>query len=242
MRMTRSWLLPCWILTVMIARLAYAGPVQAQDAYFPELVFLPLDKDVNSIIDDMTSVHLRAMNEPSLWKLSRQKRTANVYRFLWLQPLGQHPICIRLTQAGEDYGLHVGSHDGASGITAGRLTLNKDLKLNKQLGDKLIELIGKSRFWTTPVMVKEDGAIADGDVIVIEGVKDGRYHVIDRGGTSSGESLKAFCRELLRLADEPVMLRAWDRSRQIERMSPSYRPEPPQTEDRGAPYAGTDAP
>ncbi len=60
------------LVVVVAVLLSAAHSVEAQEAYFPELVFLPKNKDVNSIIDDMTPVHLKAMKEPSLWKLSRE--------------------------------------------------------------------------------------------------------------------------------------------------------------------------
>jgi hypothetical protein len=229
------------LMTTMVLLLADANRARAQEPYFPELVFLPKDKDVNSIIDRMTSVHLKAMTEPSLWKLSQTDRTANVYRLLWLA-WGEHPICIRLTRTGEAYALHVAGHDGPPGITAGRQTLNKDVKLSGQQGKSLVGLLERTSFWASPVEVKESRGIADGDRIVIEGIKHGKYHVIDRAGLATGEPYKAFCRSMLELADEPSVLKAWDRFREGERKSPGYRPEPPQTEDRGDSEPDADAP
>jgi hypothetical protein len=123
------------LIVVIVLFLGDAHAVKAQEPYFPELVFLPKNKELNSIIDDMTLVHLKA--------------------------------------------------------------------------------------------------IADGDGIVIEAVKDGKYHVINRAGSATGESFKEFCRSLLELADEPAVLKAWNRFRDEEHTSPGYRPEPPQTEDQG---------
>lgn len=186
----------------------------------------------------MKTVHLKAMKEPSLWKSSQKDRTTTNYRFLWLAT-NEHPICIRLTRTDRAFVLHVARHDGPPGITAGQLTVNKDVKLSVQQGEMLVARLQKSKFWTSPVSVKESGGIADGDVIVIEGMNEGKYHVIVRAGSTTGESYKTFCRSLLELADEPDALKAWDRFRQGERKSPRYRPEPPQTEDLGEPPSGT---
>lgn len=219
------------IITIVVF-LSDACPVKGQEPYFPELAFLPKNKEVNSLIDDMTSVHLKAMKESSLWKLSQKDRTATGYRFLWLAS-GEHPICIRLTRTGRTFALHVARHDGRPGIRAGRLTINKDVKLSVQQGERLIARVEKTKFWTSPVEVKESRGLADGDRIVIEGVNDGKYHVLSRAGSATGESYKEFCRSLLELAAELDVLKAWDRFRQEERTSPGYRPEPPQTEDQG---------
>ena len=241
MRMTGTRSTMRLLMTLMVGLLATVRHAQAQEPYFPELVFVPKNKDVNSIIDDMTSAHLKAMKEPSLWRLSQKDRKAKDYRFLWLAS-GEHPICIRLTQIGGSFVLHVAGHDGPPGITAGRQTLNKDVKLSGQQGKRLVGLLERTTFWTSPVEVKESRGIADGDRIVIEAVKDGKYHVVSRAGSATGETYKAFCRSLLELADEPGVLRAWDRFRHGERKSPDYRPEPPQTEDRSDSEPDADAP
>ena len=232
MRLTKPTFTMQTLVVVVLMFLGDAHRAKAQEPYFPELVFLPKDKDVNSIIDDVTTVHLKAMKEPSLWKLSQKDRSSTVYRFLWLAT-GEHPVCIRLTRTGGTFALHVARHDGPPGTTAGQLTTNKDVKLSVQQGEKLIARLQQTKFWTSPVEVKESRGIADGDRIVIEGVEHGKYHVISRTGSTTGESYKAVCRSLLELADEPDVLKAWDRFRQGERKSPGYRPEPPQTEDQG---------
>jgi bifunctional DNA-binding transcriptional regulator/antitoxin component of YhaV-PrlF toxin-antitoxin module len=118
-------------------------------------------------------------------------------------------------------------------MTAGKLTTNKYVNLSVQQGEKLIARLQQTKFWTSPVEVKENLGIADGDRIVIEGVEDGKYHVISRAGSRTGESYKAFCRSLLELADEPTDLKVWDSARQGERKSPGYQSEPPQTEYQG---------
>jgi hypothetical protein len=222
----------CLLLVVVAVFQAVAHPVIAGEPYFPDLVFFPKNQEVNSIVVAVTAVHLEAMKEPSLWKLSQKDRTATAYRLLWLAS-GEHPICIRLTRAGATFALHVGGHDGHPGITAGRQTLDKNVKISVQQAERLVVRLQKTKFWTSPVEVKESRGKADGDVIVIEGVNEGKYHVVRRAGSAAGELSKEFCRSLLELADEPDVLEVWDRFRKDERKSPRYRPEPPQTEDQG---------
>lgn len=205
---------------------------EEQEKYFPDLVFCPRNKAHNAIVVELTDVHLKAMKEPSLWKLSQLDRKATVYRFLWLAT-NEHPICIRLTKTGDNYRLHVARHDGPPGDTAGRLTVDKEVKIEAEQGERLVELLEKSSFWNAPVSVKESRGRADGDRLVIEGVKNGKYHVVDRAGSIAGESFQKFCRGLLEPADEPIVIKSWDNFRKSERERPDYRPEPPQTEDLG---------
>lgn len=222
-----------WLLILAIVGLGLDPRSSWADGeYFPKLAFLPANPEVNDIIDSMTSVHLQAMREPSLYLQARREPAARVYRFLWLAT-GEHPIAVRLTGAGATFSLHVARHDGPPGIKAGKLTTDRDIRLSEAQGRRLVELIERTKFWTAPAEVEENRGIADGDGIVIEGIKDGSYHVIDRAGSAAGESYKAFCRSLLELAGEPATIRDWDRRRREERSSQGYRPEPLETEDRG---------
>ncbi len=214
--------------------------VDAQEPYFPELVFFPKDKELNSIVDDMTQGggfhpgrqrrNRRSGNCPR-----RLPDLATVYRFLWLAA-GQHPICMRLTRNDGVFVIHVTQHDGPPGLTAGRLTLSKDVKLGVQESETLVARLQKTTFWTSPVEVKESRGLADGDRIVIEAAKGGKYHVIDRLRVrlqkrhTRRDSVDPCSNYPMR----PEMLKAWERFRESERKSPEYRPDPPETEDQGA--------
>ena len=205
----------------------------AQEPYFPDPVFFPRDKELNAIVVEQLSVHLKAMKEPSLWKVSQDDCTATVYRFLWLAT-NENPVCVRVSKTGGAYSLHVARHDGSPGSTAGKITVDKEVTLSAKRWEGLISRLERTRFWVAPPEVKESRGIADGDTIVIEGIKGGRYHVIDRAGSSTGASYKAFCRHLLELAESGA-LKSWDRFRESERKSDYYRPEPSETEDHGGP-------
>ncbi len=222
-------------LLILIALiLGLAKSANAEDPYFPALAFFPKDRDLNEIVVDLKAVHLRAMKEPSLWMLSQRDRDATVYRFLWLAT-GQHPISLRLERVGEDDLLHVARHDGPPGLTAGRMDLDRWIKVDARRARKIIARLEATRFWTAPAEVKESRGRGDGDVFLIEGAKDGRYHVIDRAGSTSGDAYREFGRSLLERADLPDALRDWDEYRQRERRRPGYRPAPPETEDDGGP-------
>lgn len=205
--------------------------VNAQERYFPELIFFPKNKVLDGFVSDHLTLQLKAVKEPSLWELSRANRSVISYRFFWLAT-GEAPICMRLNQSGQDFTMHVASHNGPPGQTVGRITLNKDVQISRNQREHILGLLRKTTFWTAPVEVKETRGIADDDVILIEGVAGGKYHVVDRTGSTTGEGYKAFCRALLELA-KPDLVKTWDRRRESERKSPDYCPEPPETEDQG---------
>jgi hypothetical protein len=222
----------CWLLVVLSMHFALiASCEQAKERLFPELAFFPKSKDLNAIVDEHLTLQLGALKQPSLWNISQRDHTAQAFRFLWLAT-NEHPICVQITKSGEMISLHVAEHDGGPGQTTGKAIVDRNLNLPAKEWERLVDLVDKSRFWASPAEVKESRGIADGDGIVIEGIKEGRYRVIDRTGSTTGEHYKSLCRFMLELAKSD-MTNVWDRWRQMERNSPDYRPEPSQTEDLG---------
>ncbi|WP_165071084.1 hypothetical protein [Paludisphaera rhizosphaerae] len=232
MRAERVGMRAAFTTALIVASLMVVDRSVAQDAYFPPLIFAPKVEGLNNLIDELTTINLRALKEPSLWKLSRENRTVVSYRFLWIAA-NEHPMSLRLTRSGDDVVLNVKSHDKPPQATEARLRLDKELKLKFDEGRRIVDSLEKTKFWKAPVSVKEGRGIGDGDVIVIEGVRNGEYHVIDRAGCTTGESYKAFCRAILNAAGEPNALKTWERIRQAERKSPDYVAEPSETEDLG---------
>jgi hypothetical protein len=203
----------------------------AQEDFFPPLISYPKSEASNDLSAQHISTHLKALGEPSLWKASQKDASARSYRFLWLAT-GEHPICVRVSRAGDAVSLRVSRHDGSPGIVAGKLSLERTEALNLKQWDRLDELVEKSKFWSAPASVKETRGIADGDSLTIEGIRAGTYHVIDRAGLTTGEAYKSVGRYMLGLARSDAIA-AWDRRRDRERNTPGYRVDPPETEDLG---------
>jgi len=204
----------------------------AQEPYFPEHAFFPDVEGLNGLVADLTSDQLRAMGEPSLWKFANANPDAEAYRFLWLAPR-RHPTCFRLVREGDAITMHVSGHDGSPGSQVGRKTIDKHIKLDRDQWDRAVERIERSKFWDLPAEIVETRGIGDGDRIVIEGARKGKYHVIDRSGTTAGDRSLSFCRHMIDIAAEIGSLESWDQLRLNDKRSPDYRPEPSQTEDRG---------
>jgi len=204
----------------------------AHEPYFPEHAFFPDVKGLNWLVDDMTSDQLRAMGEPSLWKFANANPDAEAYRFLWLASR-RHPICFRLVREGDAITMHVSEHDGSPGSQVGRKNIDKQIKLGRDQWDGAVDLIEKSKFWDLSAEIVETRGMGDGDRLVIEGARKGKYHIIDRSGTTAGDRCLSFCRHMIDLAAEIGSLESWDRLRLKDKRSPDYQPEPSQTEDRG---------
>jgi hypothetical protein len=221
----------CVLIVLSMIFTSSPSLVLADEPLFPPLAFLPKNRELNAIVDEHLTLQLKAIKKPSLWAISQRDHTAQALRFLWLAA-NEEPICVQIVKSGETISLNVAQHDGSPGFTAGKATVNKNLNLSIKEWEKLVDLVDKSAFWASPTEVKESRGIADGDGIVIEGVREGKYHVVNRAGSTTGERYKSLCRTMLELAKSD-MIKAWDRWRQRERNLPNYRPEPSQTEDLG---------
>ena len=103
----------------------------APDSYFPPGAFaigdLPIGRgDISGKLAKWFSEHLRAMDEPSLWAMSRDDRHAVVYRFLWLPTWGR-PVSVRIERLGDEATLSLVQLDGSGGYDPGEIAVDKDV-------------------------------------------------------------------------------------------------------------------
>jgi hypothetical protein len=133
------------------------------------------------------SQYLTAMNEPALKVLAKKDRTTTVYRFLWL-PSFHDPISVRFVKS-------------ARGVTRTtvRLKLDHEYKpvqvvarrsaeLTPAQWERIAKQLVKARFWDLQRSQREPfgGFTVDGHILVIEGVNEGRYHVVQRSNPPGG--------------------------------------------------------
>lgn len=131
----------------------------------------------SNYVNKAYSKQLSAMNEPSLLELSK-KSHLKIYRFLWLRTF-HHPISIRLTIKGDGTGELVAKMtSGAGGYEPGVLETNNVLQITKQKVLDFQKQIEKIAFWEMKSKIELGGL--DGARWIIEGVKDGKYHLVDR--------------------------------------------------------------
>ncbi|HEX2269944.1 MAG TPA: hypothetical protein VHH35_10430 [Pyrinomonadaceae bacterium] len=105
---------------------------------------------------------------------------AEVYRLLYL-PSFEHPTSIRIWRNGNQYQMTV-KQLSAELATEGRpehLVLNATRSLTVEEWNKFQELLNKSNFSSMKsIDVREPGL--DGVSFLLEGKRDGKYHVVDR--------------------------------------------------------------
>jgi hypothetical protein len=186
--------------------------------YFPSGVF---DTYTHSSNDKWYACTLAALREPSLFAM-RNDKSAEVYRFLWL-PSFHRPISVRLIINVEGTGTivtrSVDTHAGLLTKPAsdtGKLIIDTTTAVDKaQVQDVLGQLQGLA-FWSMPSEKEEASpqssgtptlrvAGVDGSQWVLEGVRRGEYHVVDRWSPHD-DAYSRVCKHLLGLANVDAAL------------------------------------
>jgi hypothetical protein len=163
--------------------------------YFPKNTFTDGWENSDAFFNEWYAGHLKAMGEKSLIKVSDQN--PEIYRFLWLRTF-HHPIFVRVERtSAHSFDLISKELSGAGDYEPGRVLRTAKHSLTEDEWCEFIQLLNKSNYWKMPAFLDERGF--DGSEWILEGVKDGRYHVVSRWSPDSGEYREA-CIYLLKLS------------------------------------------
>jgi hypothetical protein len=177
---------------------AVALALRSQPQYFPETT-----ADVPAPLDEFEvkwySKHLAAMQEPSLWRLGTSDPAGTAYRFLEL-PSFAHPIGIRVAKTDAGATLRLVVLDGLGGYLPGGIGIERTVAINPERWNELERLIAKCNFWEmdTEEQIPDGEAIVrhDGTRYIVEGIMDGRYHVVNRDEEEAYGQLREFLHDL----------------------------------------------
>jgi hypothetical protein len=160
--------------------------VSAQETYFPKGA-LASDARGDSFRAGWYSQHLKALQEPSLLELG-QDSSFQSYRFIWLRTF-HHPVVVRINIMPDGTGdLTVKVADGAGGYDPGKIIENTSHTLKREDIAIFEERISATGFWRLPSYQEDKNRVhLDGSQWIIEGIKDGKYHVVDRWTPAKGE-------------------------------------------------------
>lgn len=120
---------------------------------------------------------LESMSEPKLPSLTKDPN-AVVYRLLILPNYG-NPMAVRVTKHETIYRVSARRLDGRGGYDAGKLVESKEVELSADDSKTLERLVRNLNFFQ--LTTDDDVSICDGDEWVLEGVSQGKYHLIVRG-------------------------------------------------------------
>lgn len=149
-------------------------PRTADVIYFPPGTFHPDNTAADDHVRQWYGGHLTAMGEPSL----HQARTTGIeaYRFLHL-PTWDHPVAVRIETRGSTIELTHRVLSGQGGYEPGTLTTDTTRVATAAELDSVRRALATADFWNLPTRAE---AGLDGEQWIIEAVRDGRYHVVDR--------------------------------------------------------------
>jgi hypothetical protein len=143
-----------------------------------------LDRKGDNFRANWYSTQLRALREPSLLHLAG-KPLSQSYRFLWLRTFN-HPVAVRIDIKPDGTAtLAIKVASGAGGYAPGTLIENTTRALSNTEVNRFLALVDRVNFWSAPNPV-DDQTGTDGSQWIIEGVRDGKYHVVDRWMPKSG--------------------------------------------------------
>ena len=154
------------------------------EPYFPKGAFSN-DSHHDLFSAKWYSKHLKALAEPSLLQLSKNPSLES-YRFVWLRTF-HHPVIVRLdirADGARELTSKVGS--GAGGYEPGHLVENTSRPLTWEQTNRFLLSIKRSQFWELPSYENSGMAGLDGSQWIIEGIKAGKYHLVDRWSPTKG--------------------------------------------------------
>jgi len=130
---------------------------------------------------------LIAMQEPSLMEISKTRQQVDIYRFLLMRTF-DHPVCIRIEISNSgDATVYKKVTSGKGGYYPGNLLVSETRNITKNDVQALLKQINETKLWELqssdfPVY-KKDGEnwliTTDGSSWIFEGLKDGKYQLIE---------------------------------------------------------------
>jgi hypothetical protein len=160
---------------------------------------------------------LKSMDEPGICAAQARFEGLESYRFLWMRSF-HRPILIEVTfSSNSDVRAVYKELDGAGGYELGQLakvlTIDVDELLLQEVEDaELVEAIVESiretsqiQFWDLSSRVDNGSIRLDGANWLVEGVRGGKCHLVERWSPSPGEELRTFAEQLIRLSGQQFL-------------------------------------
>ncbi len=141
--------------------------------------------------------YLKPMKEPSLGELSRKDYSATAYRFLWL-PSFHDAISVRLVKSGDGAILHTVRLTIKNGYEPDKIIAAKSVKMSSGQWQRIARQAEKAKFWEMSSHERArpgDPEIMDGDLLIVEGVRNGKYHWVLRHSPPGGDFVD-LCRDM----------------------------------------------
>jgi hypothetical protein len=135
------------------------------------------------------------MEEPSL--SCGSLAGTQTYRFVWLRTF-DNPIAVRIFDRGGHYHLEAVILDGAGGYRPGRVSRRVTKQLSQEEWQSVLARLEAVQFWKMPTREDEPFRGKDGAQWIVEALRKGHYHVVDRW--SGAEDIESVGKLFLDLA------------------------------------------
>lgn len=134
----------------------------------------PIIKDLSDFTNDWYSQELLALDEEAIYTSKGQ-----IYRFSCFPSFSDQVVVrIEINNYGTaDLYYKVGDGIAASGYGGG-ISRSEKAELNQNETQEFLAILDNADYWSLPIEIESSGL--DGHNIIVEGVKDGKYHIIDR--------------------------------------------------------------
>jgi len=135
------------------------------------------------------------MKEPVLYDKVEGTET---YRFTCLRTF-HAPFAIRVSKQGQaPANLMVKISDGAGGYSSENLVSTSAKQISDEEWAQITEALNKNDFWNMPTQKISSGS--DGSEWIVEGVKNGKYHVVDRWTPQKGTDYRLIGEKLIEVS------------------------------------------
>ena len=175
MTATPRRVIPVRALLLASVLFSAAALALADDSYFP-IKGKAGSEGLTAFEAEWYGKSLQRMNEPHLRDFTKDA-SADVYRMMILPTWG-NSIVVRVQRHGELYSLSARRLDGQAGYDPGKLVEKKEVELNADDSKTLGVLLQNLIFFRMPT--ENDISGNDGEEWILEGVSQGKYHVVQR--------------------------------------------------------------
>jgi len=133
----------------------------------------PIIKDLRDFTNWWYSEELFALEEEAIYDVDKQ-----IYRFSYF-PAFTNQMVMRIEVCDDGTAdIYYKVSDGEAGVSGGGIARSEQAKLSATETAALLALLKEVDYWELPVETDHLGC--DGYMFVIEGVKDGVYHIVNR--------------------------------------------------------------
>ncbi|MCL1809641.1 MAG: copper amine oxidase N-terminal domain-containing protein [Clostridiales bacterium] len=178
----KGYVVPYTVFDHVIDDVYEAGLISSYNEYCLDEI-PPIIKDFDDFVNDWYSLELCAIDEEAIYD-----SPGHVYRFSFF-PAFTDQIVVRMEISDKGTAdAYIKVSKGVASGHGGGISRSKKAKMNKAETDEFLELLKKNDYWNLPAE-EIKLFVLDGHNFVVEGVKDGTYHIVDRCTPEEGEDV-----------------------------------------------------